>query len=233
MRVTVVTGIFGDYDNLKEQPPQIGPDVEFVCVTDNPHLQSTPTWNVKLQPRSDLTHPRLAAKVPKVTPWEWAGQDDLRTRVDRVVWMDGSFVLKDQRAIERLMHAAPLNEDDYEVVYQFRHPARDCIYTEAAFSAGLPKYHTQPIMAQAEHYRNLSHPERWGLWATGFIVYPEWGPRREIIGQQWLAEQVRWTNQDQISQAWVWDANNDRPRDLPGELLVNDFVTLHPHLDGT
>jgi hypothetical protein len=226
--ISVVTGIFGDYDSLKEQPPQQGIDVEFICVTDNPHLQSTPTWQVVLQPRSDLTHPRLAAKVPKVNPWAWASGG-----AERVIWMDGSFLLRDETSLVRLIGATPLSEDDYEAVYQFKHPARDCIFTEAEFSATLPKYYTQPIEAQALHYRKLGHPERWGLWATGFIVYPEWGPRREIIGQQWLAEQVRWTNQDQVSQPSVWYDNDDRPREIPGHLLVNDFVTLHPHLDGT
>ncbi|HKU53035.1 MAG TPA: hypothetical protein VJQ25_11240 [Nitrospira sp.] len=230
--ISVVTGIFGDYDNLKEQPPQQGVDVEFICVTDNPHLQSTPTWQVVLQPRSDLTHPRLAAKVPKTNPWAWTSGGS-----ERVVWMDGSFLLKDEGALARLIEACPFpevdGEPDYEAVFQFIHPARDCIFTEADFSTSLPKYYTQPIQPQIHHYRKAGHPQRWGLWATGFIVYPEWGPRREIIGQEWLAEQVRWTNQDQVSQAFVWNNNDDRPREIPGHLLVNDFATLHPHLDGT
>jgi hypothetical protein len=222
VKVAIVTGIFGDYDSLKEQPPQVG-DVEFLCVTDNPHLQSTSTWQVELQPRSDLTHPRLAAKVPKADPWRW-------TEREVVIWMDGSFILKDVHAIERLLHVVSANVDH---VWQFIHPARDCIFTEADFSISLPKYCTQPIAAQAAHYRKNEHPEHWGLWATGFIVYPRWSNQRELIGRSWLEEQVRWTNQDQVSQAFVWREHGDRPRDLPGHLLVNDFATLHPHLDGT
>jgi hypothetical protein len=229
VKVTVLTGIFGDYDGLKEQPPQLSMHgVEFVCVTDNPHLHSTPTWQVELQPRGDLMHPRLAAKIPKVDPWRWVDIDR-----DFIVWMDGSFVLKDEHAIARLLDVVATDATDPDSVWQFTHPARDCIYTEAYFSVPLLKYHTQPVADQAAYYRKLEHPEHWGLWATGFIVYPRWSPTREYIGHAWLAEQVRWTNQDQVSQAVVWRDHNDRPRDLPGQLLINDFVTLHPHVDGT
>jgi len=225
-RVHIITGIFGDYDALKEQPAQVGVDVSFTCVTDNPHLTSTDTWQVVCQPRSDLTHPRLAAKVPKVQPWEWTGTDAY------VIWMDGSFILKDECAVTRLLDVVH-PDIAAEITWQFRHPARDCVFTEAEFSATLPKYYTQPIEAQAQHYRKLGHPDHWGLWATGFIVYPHWSVRREHIARRWLEEQVRWTNQDQVSQPFVWRQAGDSPINLPGELLVNDFVTLHPHLDGT
>jgi O-antigen biosynthesis protein len=224
--VTVVTGIFGDYDKLKQQPTQTGIAVEFVCVTDNPNQEyEGGIWEIEFQPRSKLTYPRLAAKVPKVMPWRWALNED-----NIVIWMDGSFILKDSESILRLVNSIDTNLD---FTWQFAHPARDCIYTEAEFSKNLPKYQHQPITAQADHYRKQGHPERFGLWATGFIVYPQKSALREMTGMQWLAEQVRWTNQDQISQAYIWNLHADSPKSLPGGLIVNDFVTLHPHLDGT
>lgn len=218
--ITVVTGIFGGYDTLKEPPPQ-SIDVEFVCVTDDPNLTSE-HWKVYHQP-ANLVHPRLHAKLPKCVPWLWVGRGP-------VIWADASFTFRSTYSIARLMEVTSV---DPASAWQFIHPGRDCIYTEAEFSEPLPKYRDQPIRRQAAEYRECGHSEHWGLWATGLIVYPEWSWSVQERGMRWLTEQFTWTNQDQISQPYVWRLYGSRPRELPGSLLSNEFVELHPHLDGT
>lgn len=224
MTITVITSIMGGYDTLKPQPPQ-DIDVEFLCVTDSPHVQSDDTWKVWYQPANPLIHPRFTAKVPKCVPWLWTGREGL------VIWMDGSFVLKNEHSVAALQEVTIASSE--LDVWQFVHPNRGCIYDEAAFSAPLPKYVDQPIVNQVHSYAEANHPTNWGLWATGFIVYPAWSYLVQERGMRWLTEQVTWTNQDQISQPHVWRLYGHPPRALPGHLLINDFATLLPHLDGT
>jgi hypothetical protein len=225
--ITVVTAIYGGYDTLKTPPAQ-DIDVEWICVTDDPNLVSDGTWQIRYEPRSPEVGPRLAAKVPKCMPWTYSAaviDDPSRP----VIWMDASFLVKNSHSIAGLVEASDAHKGS---VWQFIHPNRDCIFTEADFSAGLPKYVHQPIQLQAMEYKQAGHPEAWGLWATGLIVYRAWS-LHVITARSWLIEQLRWTNQDQVSQPYVWHRHGQRPRELPGALLVNEFVTLLPHLDGT
>lgn len=224
MTITVITSIMGGYDTLKPQPKQ-SIDVDFLCITDSKQVESDGTWKVHYQPPNPLLHPRFTAKVPKCVPWLWAGRDGM------IIWMDGSFVLKDEHAVAALLEVTIASAE--LDVWQFAHPGRDCIYDEATFSSPLPKYVQQPILQQSAAYAESSHPTNWGLWATGFIVYPQWSYLVQERGMRWLTEQITWTNQDQISQPHVWRLYGSMPRALPGGLIVNDFATLHPHLDGT
>jgi hypothetical protein len=219
--VGVITSIYGGYDQLAIPPVQTI-DTEWVCVTDDPTLDGGGVWKVIHEPRPDLPA-RLAAKVAKCLPWLY-----LSAAHDMLVWMDGSCHLQAPQTLEQLAVTAPEG-----LVSQFVHPVRQCIYDEAAFSAPLPKYAHQPILEQANHYRSSGHPEQWGLWATGFIVYRMTGAMRRQMGHHWLGEQLRWTNQDQLSQAYVWRCAGSRPVELPGALLANGFVTWTAHADGT
>ena len=53
MRPIVYTSIYGDYDNLKDQP-DIGAD--YICFTDNPDLKSD-CWEIRYDPIYQHLHP--------------------------------------------------------------------------------------------------------------------------------------------------------------------------------
>lgn len=42
----VYTTMIGDYENLNEQATRLGSSLRFICLTDNPHLQSK-TWEIR------------------------------------------------------------------------------------------------------------------------------------------------------------------------------------------
>lgn len=218
MSVTVLTSIMGGYDSLTPVLPQTV-DARWVCVTDNPHLASE-GWEVILESRPHM-HPRLAAKVAKCLP---------RTYTDSstVVWIDGSCKFLTEHTLSDI-----LREAEGTTLAQIPHPWRSCIYTEAEESAKLLKYQGQPVIEQvAEYQRKAQHPSDWGLWATGMIVRNYEHPNAwflDNLGEQWLLEQVRWTYQDQLSEAPILRVMGQRPSSLPFALHGSGLFEWHGH----
>lgn len=207
--IAIITAIYDRYDTLKPALPQKGTTVEWVCVTDEPGLPDEYLgWKIIHEPR--LIHANRAAKRPKYRPWEY-------TQADASVWIDASFrITSDRFAAEAMSYADP--------IAQFVHPWRDCLYTEASASADLFKYAGEPVREQAAHYRELQHPERWGLWATGVIARRHTEPVREL-GGMWTEETHRWSFQDQISQPYVLRLTGLRPDLLPGTHFANPWLS--------
>jgi hypothetical protein len=130
--------------------------------------------------------PRYRAKALKCAPQLVLGGSCNRD----VVWVDGSMEWTGED-LEDLVEQVPLGG-----VGAFKHRFRNDIYEEADASERLPKYLSEPIRAQVEHYREQGYPSGLGLWECGLLV---WRGAQSTIGVQWLAEQLAWTDQDQIS----------------------------------
>ena len=226
-RVAVITSIYGGFDTLREPPEQEGVMVdEWVCVTDDAATLGDPgPWTVVEAPYPDLS-PRLAAKLAKVQPLDYLVSDP-----DVVVRMDGAAHLLHASSIAVLLEAA-----GDAVLAQYPHPARSCIYDEAHAASGQAKYAGQPIFGQVDHYREQGHPEQWGLWETGVLVFNyRHGTRHllEAFGSLWLTEMKTWTLQDQLSEPVVLRQLGLRPADLPGSYWDNPHVGRQLHLDPT
>jgi hypothetical protein len=209
--VAILTAIYDSYDELKPALPQAGVEVDWVFVTDDPVLGAKPShlgWRVVYEPRPDV-HPNRAAKHPKYRPWEYSG-------APASIWVDASFRIVSQRfAVDAVAHADP--------IAQFAHPWRACLFDEAKESAGLAKYAGEPVMEQAESYREAGHPEGWGLWATGVIARQHTEAVRKM-GWLWLAETYRWSFQDQISQPFALREKGLRPTAFPGSHLATPWL---------
>ncbi len=204
MTAAILTAVYASYDSLKPLRIQDTPH-EAICVTDDPSLHAD-GWTVVYEPREGV-HPNLAAKTPKMCPWRY-------TDAETVIWIDASFNVSSWSLISDL--------DKYEFG-QFDHPERDCIYQEADVSAGMAKYPGEAVRAQAAHYESKGHPPHWGLWATGLIVRHH-TPEVEAFGEAWLAENERWTYQDQVSQPFVLRNFGLRPEIIPGFYHQNPWV---------
>lgn len=213
-RVAILTAIYDQYDDLKPVLPQAGVDVEWVCVTDGaplPDIEAARGWTLVCEPRPGV-HPNRAAKHPKYEPWKY-------TDAPVSIWVDASFrVVSETFAAE-----ATAGLTDEEPIAQFAHPWRDCLFAEAKESAGLPKYAGEPVLEQAEDYRQAGHPEGWGLWATGVIARRHTEAVRKM-GWLWLAETYRWSFQDQISQPFALREHGLRPASLPGTHLATPWL---------
>lgn len=212
--VAILTAIYDGYDSLKPVLPQLGVDVEWICVTDGqplPDAEAAKGWEMVCEPRPGV-HPNRAAKHPKYRPWEY-------TDAPVSLWVDASFRVVSARFAAEA--TGPLTDDD--PIAQFVHPWRDCLFAEAKESAGLAKYQGEPVLEQADAYSLAGHPEHWGLWATGVIARRHTDAVREM-GGRWLFETYRWSFQDQISQPFALRETGLRPQALPGNHLATPWL---------
>lgn len=204
MKITVMRSVYGGYDNPAPIPHQT---LEFdeIVVTE------------ATSPREHM-HPRLAAKHAKCCPWDY-------TDAEMIVWLDGSFEVLLPGWLEFLR-----DQSEGHLISQYTHPVRDDILIEADVSATMLKYEGQPVHDQANNYLSLGHPRHWGMWSTGIAVYRMYDrPLLEAFGDHWLAEQVRWTYQDQISQPHVLRLHGLRPHPIEGDLYNTPYLHMYGH----
>lgn len=209
-KVTIITAIYGDYDELKPVLPQEGIDVDWVCVTDRP--REAHGWRIVVRPKSDF-HPNVAAKEAKCCPFRY-------TDNQRSIWVDASFRVTSPRfALEAL---GALSGE--RPIAQYAHPSRNCIYMEALACFDQPKYASVPILSQVAAYHLAGHPRDWGLWAGGVIVRRH---EREVcaFGEVWLNQIYRWGFQDQISEPYVLRKCGLCPQVLPGNVFDGRWLS--------
>jgi hypothetical protein len=209
--VAVLSSVYGGYDHpIAPAEQDVACDWILVSVQDH----DCHPWKVVVEPRPQL-HPRLAAKVAKCRP-------DLYTDADVTIWVDASIHITSPGFVSWCV--AELGESE---AAQIPHPMRRRISDEAQESHGMPKYAGLPVFAQVDSYLSAGYPDDWGLWATGLIVYKG----RSRFGDAWLREQMRWTYQDQLSEAPVLHAHGIRPVDLTGGLFNHPMFTIRGHRD--
>ena len=213
---TVLSAIYGEYEQPKEPTEQSVPIERWIMVTDDKDLDA-PGWEVIYEPRPHV-HPNVAAKVPKYRP-------DYYSDSQFTLWIDSSAVFG-PRLVETAMEVAW--EADSKIA-QFRHPHRDDLLHEAELSLTLRKYDGLPMMRQVEHYLAQGMPRHYGLWATGCIgrwrraAHWKWG-------DDWMYETVRWGYQDQLSHPYVCWKHDMKPGEMPDTLFTSPHVQFHPHL---
>jgi alkaline ceramidase TOD1/glycosyltransferase MUCI70-like protein len=194
VKVELYSAIYGAYDSVKAMP-----DIGVTCrmFTDSPRVAGDAAdkgWHpvivshgiATLKGSPAVTAPMLAHKWWKTHPHLACPEADIS------LWLDGSMQIVRDDYVDLCLKA--LGEDDWSCV---PHPARNCIFPEAAFSATLARYDAAAINAQAQHYFQF-HPPNVGLIATGANVRRH---TAEVIkvGEQWWDECVNWSHQDQLS----------------------------------
>lgn len=151
-----------------------------------------------------ITRPMLAHKWYKTHPvaaMESAWMSNPEGMPDVSIWLDGNMRIKvgGVEFVERCL--AALGPDDWSAM---RHPWRNCIYTEAEYTATVCawRYDAAAIRRQAAAYEAAGYPRGAGLQATGFMVRRH-TPLVEAIGEAWWQENLTWSHQDQISLPFV------------------------------
>jgi len=85
-RITVYTALFGDYEQLVEQPVRAQSSADFVCFTDNDALESE-TWQIRVvRPTMPWDTVRAARKIKIL------GHEIFESEV--TLWIDNRVVLK-------------------------------------------------------------------------------------------------------------------------------------------
>jgi hypothetical protein len=209
--IAVITALYGDLDELTDPPVMDGVD-DYIAVTDRD--RGAQRWRQVIEPRPHISD-RLASKIPKCCPHRY-------TDADVVVWIDASAIVRDDTARWAASHL------DHRHVAQFNHPERDDVSDEAKVSMGMKKYYGLMCEEQAASYKASGMPDSWGLWATGIMARRRnfWS---EDFGERWLAEQVRWSYQDQVSEPYVLWQMDSRPRNLEGSLWHDPHINFRGH----
>lgn len=199
MRVAIISALFGAYDPLS--PPPDGFD-DAVCITDG--AEGVPDgWRVVVEPGSD--DPRLDSKRAKMQPWRY-------TDCDAAIFLDASIEVTSPNL--RAWVEPQLTFADLVV---WSHPeGRTCYRDEAAVCWDWPKYSRYDMRGQVDAYASDGMPEKWGLFACGMIGW-RFTDEAKAFGDAWLAEQSKWSCQDQVSLPYllwreakpfgIWPAN--------------------------
>jgi hypothetical protein len=145
-------------------------------------------------------------------------------RYDYLIWIDGSAVVKRRDFVETVVSC--IGASGWAM---FSHPDRTCIYDEAEASVGMPKYASQPIMAQVDHYRGEGYPAGNALMAAGVIARDARRLDLATINEMWWRENLRWSYQDQLSLPVVLWRLGCRCDIIEGNLWRNSLVEWTTH----
>jgi Protein of unknown function (DUF616) len=226
LKLDVYSAIYGDYDQPKSAA-KIMSDRRPVMYTDTKETAEQARkqgWQPVIvnhswsSPNGDpaIVTPMLNHKYWKCHPDVALPESDLS------IWIDGSIEVTTEAFVENCLKA--LDNDDWACM---RHPARDCIYPEADYSATLTwRYDAGAMLAQAAHYRNF-HPSNWGLIATGANVRRH-TPEVIETSHLWWDEIINWSHQDQISLPVLLRLREDKVK-WNMNLSWHQDWTLHPH----
>jgi len=196
VKIALYTALYGPYDTVKQAPQTDVPCLFYTDSDDTAKLAQERGWETRVVPHSVATVKGSPAVTgPMLAHKYWKCHPELATPPGTEVslWIDASMEVLVTDYVDRCL--AALGDDDWGMV---PHPHRRCIYPEAAFSATLARYDRDSILAQANFYRSIGHPENWGLMATGANVRRHTAAVLEV-GEQWWVECLNWSHQDQLS----------------------------------
>lgn len=178
MKTMIYCAIYGDYDKPKKQPLVERP----VLFTDT--LESE-DWEIRKVYRAE-EHPRMRAKYFKCMPHQVLD-------CDISIWIDGSATIKTPYFKEWCLEK--LGDNDIAL---FEHPERDCIYDEANYCQGMPKYRDLPVLIQVMEYMRMKYPRKNGLWACGLLIRRH-NKKVQEFNRLWWRHNKKYTYQDQLS----------------------------------
>ena len=197
VRVGLYTAVYGNYETPR--PIRVHSQVPCVMFTDSDVVAEKAIavgWEARVIPHYITTLKGDPKVVGPMLAHKWWKTHPHRALpgVNVSLWIDGSMEVTVGDYVQRCLDA--LGDDDWACV---PHPARNCIYPEATFSATLARYDTVSLLTQVAFYRDtVGHPHNWGLVATGANVRRH-TPSVIELSEQWWDECVNWSHQDQLS----------------------------------
>jgi len=180
MSITVLTSLCGEKDNLVEL--QNKGNAKWVAYLDKP--QSSRTWDIKTA-CNKFTSSRRNSRIPKLLPHKYSDSE-------YTIWIDANvrLLITPEELVERYLK----NHD----IATFKHPVRNCIYSEAMECAKRKLDNPEAIIEQARAYEIDHYPKGNGLGECMMIIRRN-TPKVERFNNTWWAEYCRYSVRDQIS----------------------------------
>ena len=196
-KIAIYTAFTGDYDTLKE-PEVIDENCDYICFTDNPNLESD-TWKIIQMDETTLDNNRKA-KQYKLLPHKYL--KDYKYSF----WLDGTFRIKG--SIREYIYKNIKADSPMLCVV---HTERDCVYDEYDASKIIPRYPRAVMEEQINYYKKQGFPKKYGLGVMGAIFRKHNDQAVIQVMEDWWQENIRFTNQDQLSFAYVCWKNDLHP----------------------
>lgn len=208
----VYTVLLGNYEELNEQPVVKDSGIDFICITDNPNLESD-SWKImEYKPIFPLDAAR-SSRFPKICPHKFLSDYDVS------LYIDNSIILK---TVPETIINDLLDETDTFVCMQ--HSFRDTIYKEFEEVTRIQYDFINKIMEQLNSYF-LINPEilakkpSWG----GFLLRRHNDPKIIEAMEKWFFHVLRYSKRDQLSMNYVLDEEKISIKELNFDLHSSKY----------
>lgn len=182
-RYVVYTAIFGNYDSLHD-PRVPSPDVRFMCFTDNRSVQSKAWELVYVAPDGNGTD---LNRQLKINPHRYLPAHDYSLYVDGNVRILGSLDALFEKYARITEIAAP------------RHPARSCLYDEAAACIAGGRGDPARIREIVADYQRAGFPRGAGLFECNLLFRRTFSADVIRLMGLWWSEYEKGGGRDQIT----------------------------------
>jgi hypothetical protein len=214
-RTVVYTAVAGDYEHLGTHVFEDGVDYVYFSDCSRP-IQSR--WQVEDLSAFKHLHPRRAAKIPKVAPHEFAILEKYRY----AIWIDGDMQIQSESFVEEL-----LSYMRNGMVLTPHFDGRHCAYGEATIRPA--KYASEPLDAQVAFYEQEGFPLEQGLYEGGVIGRDMRNAKVRELGFRWLAQNMIFSYQDQVSLPYCLWKMRFSPGVLPKSFRDFGWVHINAH----
>ena len=242
-KIAIITAIYGNYDNIKEQDINNKADVDWYCFTDNTDMKSD-QWTIITTPyhlnstkyeyknsyhnvSDKKIYNMMCAKYYKLKNHEI----DILQKYDYIIWIDGSITLRPNFINNVLTN---IIDNDYELA-SFKHSERNNINDEVKLSLTMDKYKTQDLNTQYQFYLQDGFNDNIGLFENTIIIRKK-TERINNIFDLWWIHNLKYSYQDQISFPYVLWKLNENPDYVIQENVFNnteysfvDFKYMNNH----
>lgn len=214
-KLVIYTGVFDKPDIVYDPVPAL-PEIDKFCYTNIESLgvsgyQIVPVQLDDAQGRKKQRHIKIFwPEIFDNYEYSLYLDSNIQLRVDPNVFID--FLLPDSDLLV------------------FRHPSRDCLYSEAQVCIDRGFANSLVVSKQLEKYRTEGYPENNGLYAGGIIFRRHTKPVLEF-SKMWWEEVQMFSQRDQISFPYiVWKCNLSVSTFPDGNLYNNPWIKVNPHI---
>ena len=201
MKIAVVTSSIGS-NKLLDPIPFEG--VDYHAFIDDNTANDKWTIHPVIDFSSDPIYKnRRNAKVYKILPFTFLPE------YDYYFWVDSTHILEKNpfEVIDKY-----LIDSDVAV---FKHPERNCIYSEGKIVVDIKYDHPNLVEDQLDFYRDIGYPENNGLYELPARVQRN-TELTQRMGWMWWEQICMFSSRDQISFPFVCNQLGIKPSILPG-----------------
>lgn len=213
LKKAIYTCITGDYDKLIT-PLYVTPGWDYVCFTDNKHLESD-FWDIRIL-NTEYTSTRKARHV-KIMVSEFMPEYDI------TIWVDGN-IQPNCNADEFVDNYLCENSD----LGVSMHPDRNCVYQEIAACMKMRKDDILTLRQYDELLKSLDYPPFNGLVQSNVIIRRNTKDIHDF-SKAWWKQVLKFSKRDQLSFNYIMHKLPINYNLFSTDILLEHFL-LYKHL---